>query len=160
VEDPSEVTDEQRYWLEMVEEAYQVGLDAYVDVAQNNRPAYLQEQALVDYFAGRSEEVSRRLGRPVQLERLKPYTGTHNAGYTECQEFYGAITLDSREPLGRQIVTMLDVALRGIGNMWNDVVLPGVDFVVVENTLGKFGPRVEELNRVPRSVQALVGRAE
>jgi Xaa-Pro aminopeptidase len=160
VEDPSEVTDEQRYWLEMVEEAYQVGLDAYVDVAQNNRPAYLQEQALVDYFAGRSEEVSRRLGKPVQLERLKPYTGTHNAGYTECQEFYGAITLDSHEPLGRQIVTMLDVALRGIGNMWNDVVLPGVDFVVVENTLGKFGPRVEELNRVPRSVQALVGRGE
>ena len=97
------------------------------------------------------------MGRPVQLERLKPYTGTHNAGYTECQEFYGAITLDSEEPLGHQIVTMLDVALRGIGNRWDDVVLP-VDFVVVENTLGKFGTRVEEFNRVPRRVQPLVGR--
>ncbi|HEU4754624.1 MAG TPA: M24 family metallopeptidase, partial [Armatimonadota bacterium] len=61
VESPSEVTAEQRYWMEMVEEAYQVGLDAYVDVAQNNKPARLQEQALVDYFAGRSAEVSRRL---------------------------------------------------------------------------------------------------
>lgn len=157
VEDPADVTAEQRYWTEMVEEAYQVGLDAYRDVAQNNRPARLQEQALVDYFASRSEEVSRRLGKPVQLERLKPYTGTHNAGYTECQEFYGAITLDSHEPLGHQIVTMLDVALRGIGNMWHDVVIPGLDFVVVENTLGKFGTRVEELNQVPRNVQALVG---
>ena len=33
-----------------------------------------------------------------------------------------------------------------------------VDFVVVENTLGKFGTRVEEFNRVPRRVQPLVGR--
>jgi len=157
VEDPSEVTEEQRYWMGMVEEAYQVGLDAYRDVAEHGKPAYLQEQALVEFFAARSEEVSRKIGKPVQLERLKPYTGTHNAGYTECQEFYGAITLESREPLGRQIVTMLDVALRGIGNMWNDVVLP-VDFVVVENTLGKFGTRVEEFNQVPRNVQSLVGR--
>lgn len=139
-------------------DAYQVGLDAYVDVAQNNKPARLQEQALVEYFAGKSAEVSRRIGCPLQLERLKPYTGTHNAGYTECQEFYGAITLDSQEPLGRQIVTMLDVALRGIGNRWHDVVIPGLDFVVVENTLGKFGTRVEELNAVPRDLQPLVGR--
>lgn len=157
VEHPSEVTAEQRYWMDMVLEAYQVGLDAYVDVAQHDKPAKLQEQALVDYFARRSDEVSRRIGRQVRLERLKPYTGTHNAGYTECQEFYGAITLESDAPLGRQIVTMLDVALRGIGNMWNDVVIPGMDFVVVENTLGKFGRRVEELNRVPRDVQGLVG---
>jgi Xaa-Pro aminopeptidase len=157
VEDPAEVTAEQDYWLRLVEEAYQVGLDAYVRVAADGSPARQQEQALVDYFAARSEEVSRRVGRPVQLERLKPYTGTHNAGYTECQEFYGAITLDSDEPLGRQIVTMLDVALRGVGNRWDEVVLP-IDFVVVENTLGKFGTRVEEFNQVPRRVQSLVGR--
>jgi Xaa-Pro aminopeptidase len=157
VEAPSEVTADQRYWMEMVVDAYGVGLEAYEKVARERLPAYLQEKALVDFFAARSEEVSRRVGRPVQLERLKPYTGTHNAGYTECQEFYGAITLDSTEPLGEQIVTMLDVALRGIGNHWNDVILP-VDFVVVENTLGKFGPRVEEFNRLPRNVQGLVGR--
>ncbi len=157
VEDPSEVTPEQDYWLNLVEDGYQVGLDAYRRVAADGSAARQQEQALVDYFASRSAEVSRRVGRPVQLERLKPYTGTHNGGYTECQEFYGAITLDSDEPLGRQIVTMLDVALRGIGNRWDDVVLP-IDFVVVENTLGKFGTRVEEFNQVPRRVQPLVGR--
>ena len=40
------------------------------------------------------------------------------------REFFGAITLESDEPLGRQIVTMLDVALRGVGDRWNDIVLP------------------------------------
>jgi Xaa-Pro aminopeptidase len=157
VENASEVTAEQRYWFELVEEAYRVGFNAYVDVAEHGKPARLQEQALVDYFAGRSEEVSRRIGQQIDLARQKPYTGTHNAGYTECQEFYGAITLESAEPLGHQIVTMLDVALRGVGDRWDDVVIPGLDYVVVENTLGKFGPRVEVFNRVPVNVQALVG---
>ena len=53
---------------------------------------------------------------------------------------------------------MLDVALRGVGDRWDDVVIPGMDFVVVESTLGKFGERVEVLNQVPVNVQELVGR--
>lgn len=158
VPDPGRLTEDQRYWFRFVEEAYQVGLAALRDVAENNKPAWLQEQALVDFFRSRQAEVSRRLGRNVELERLKPYTGTHNAGYTECQEFYGAITLNSSEPLGRQIVIMLDVAIRGVSDSWDDVVIPGMDFVVIENTCGKFGQRLEEFNRVPRNVQALVGR--
>jgi hypothetical protein len=159
VADPAEVTADQRYWLDFVAEAFGVGLDAYRRVAAEGLPARLQEQALVDFFASRSGEVSRRVGRPVDLVRQKPYTGTHNAGYTECQEFFGAITLGSEEPLGRQIVTMLDVAVRGIGNSWNDIVVPGLDFVCVEKTLGKFGPRVEVLNRLPVDLQPFVGRA-
>lgn len=159
VADPAAVSAEQRYWFDLVEAAYRVGFDAYVEVATHGTPARLQEQALVDYFAGRSAEVARRIGRPIDLARQKPYTGTHNAGYTECQEFYGAITLESDEPLGHQIVTMLDVALRGVGDRWDDVIIPGFDFVVVENTLGKFGPRVEVFNEVPINVQGLVGVA-
>lgn len=158
VEDPSEVTEDQRYWFRLVEEGYQVGLEAYIEVAQKGLPARLQEEALVNFFRSKSEEVSQRIGRKIDLAQQKPYTGTHNAGYTECQEFYGAITLESNEPLGHQIVTMLDVALRGIGDRWNDVIIPGMDFVVVENTLGKFGPRVEVFNKVPVNVQGLVGR--
>jgi len=157
VDAPEKVTDDQRYWSGLVEEAYQVGYDAYVDVAANNKPAYLQEKALVDFFASRSDQVAKRIGRPIDLAAQKPYTGTHNAGYTECQEFFGAITLDSAEPLGEQIVTMLDVALRGVGSRWDDVVIPGFDFWVVENTLGKFGPNVECFNKVPINVQSLVG---
>ena len=153
---PSGVSAEQRYWFEFVEEAYRVGLEAYRKVAREALPARLQEQALVDYFQSREAEVSARVGRKVDLARQKPYTGTHNSGYTECQEFYGAITLDSREPLGQRIVTMLDVAIRGVGNRWDEVIIPGLDYVVVERTLGKDGPRVEVLTKLPENVQHLV----
>jgi len=157
VERPEDVAPDQRFWFDLVSDAYQVGYHAYVDVAAHDKPAYLQEKALVDFFESCRPSVRERFRIDVPIERFKPYTGTHNAGYTECQEFYGAITLDSREPLGRQIVTMLDVAIRGIGNKWYETVLP-VDFVVIENTLGKFGRRVEQFNQVPNDVQPLVGK--
>lgn len=156
--DPSGISSEQRYWFDFVEEAYKIGLDEYKRVARENLPAKLQEQALVDYFRSRQSEVEKRVGRKIDLPRLKPYTGTHNAGYTECQEFYGAITLNSEEPLGHRIVTMLDVAIRGIGNRWDDVVIPDLDYLVVERTLGKEGPEVEVLTELPINVQHLVGK--
>jgi hypothetical protein len=158
VDSPAKVGEEQRYWFDLVQGGYEVGELWYRKIAAENLPARLQEQALVDYFSAHSGEVSARVGKKIDLASLKPYTGTHNSGYTECQEFFGAITLDSHEPLGRQIVTMLDVALRGIGNYWNDVVIPGFDFCVVENTLGKYGTRVERLTRLPIDVQELVMR--
>jgi Xaa-Pro aminopeptidase len=154
---PQKITPEQKYWFDLVEEAYGVGERAYRDVASRQLPARLQEQALVDFFAQRSDEISKRIGRNINLATQKPYTGTHNSGYTECQEFFGAITLDSYDPLGNRIVTMLDVALRGIGDRWNDVVIPGFDFCVVENTLGKYGERVETLTKLPIHAQYLVG---
>jgi hypothetical protein len=154
---PKKITSEQRFWFDLVEQAYVVGDHWYRKVSSEGLPARLQEEALVDYFAGKSEEIAKRIGKPVDLARQKPYTGTHNSGYTECQEFFGAITLDSHEPLGRQIVTMLDVALRGVGDAWNDIVIPGFDYCVVENTLGKFDTRVETLTKAPIHVQELVG---
>lgn len=153
----SHLTSDQQYWFDFLEEAYRVGEAAYVKVAKERLPARLQEQALVDYFADHSLEVSKRYNKNIRLETLKPYTGTHNSGYTECQEFFGAITLDSNEPLGNQIVTMLDVAIRGIGDHWNDIILPDLDYLVIENTLGKFGERVENFNSLPLNVQSLVG---
>ncbi len=158
VDHPSQITASQQYWFDFIEQAYYVGEEAYRRVAKERLPAYLQEQALVEFFSSRSSDVSQRYGQSIQLETLKPYTGTHNSGYTECQEFFGAITLDSAEPLGNQIVTMLDVAVRGIGDHWNDVILPDLDYIVIENTLGKFGERVENLNSLPLNVQTLVGK--
>ncbi len=154
----SRVTPAQQYWFDFIEEAYRVGDTAYRRVAKERLPARLQEQALVDFFSAHGPEVSKRYGKAIQLQTLKPYTGTHNSGYTECQEFFGAITLDSNEPLGHQIVTMLDVAIRGIGDAWNDVILPDLDYLVIENTLGKFGERVETFNSLPLNVQSLVGK--
>lgn len=158
VKDPSKVTREQKYWFDFVEGAFKTGLEAYIRVAKENLPAKLQEQALVDYFIAREDEVSARIGKKINLPKQKPYTGTHNSGYTECQEFYGAITLNSNEPLGNRIVTMLDVAIRGIGNKWDDVVIPGLDYIVAEKTLGKYGRDVKVLNSLPVNVQYLVGR--
>ncbi len=156
VDEPSQVTEDQRFWMDLVEQGYQVGEAWYRKVASEDLPACLQEQALVDYFTSRADEVKALVGKGIDLASLKPYTGTHNSGYTECQEFFGAITLDSHEPLGRRIVTMLDVALRGIGDHWNDVILPGFDYCVVENTLAKDGPNVNLLTRVPVHAQELV----
>jgi len=151
------ITPDQKYWFDLVEEGYQVGERYYREVASQQLPARIQEQELVNFFDQRSGEISKRIGREINLAAQKPYTGTHNSGYTECQEFFGAITLDSHEPLGNRIVTMLDVALRGIGDRWNDVVIPGFDFCVVENTLGKYGTRVETLTKLPIHTQSLVG---
>ena len=160
VDDPSKVTDDQKYWFNLVEGGYRAGYEAFVKAAQKGFPAKVVEQALVDYFASYSDEVSARIGRRVELEKQKPYTGVHNSGYTEAQEFYGAITLHSEQPLGHQIVNMLDLALRGVCNYWDDVIIPGFDFMVVENTFGKFGTRVECFNKVPINIQHLVGKAE
>ena len=116
-------------------------------------------KAEFDFFRAKTGEVNKRFKLNVDdLSRFKPYTGTHNSGYTECQEFYGAITLESEHPLDEQVVTMLDVAIRGIGDRWHDVVLP-VDFVVIENTLGKFGRKVVQFNKLPNDCQKLVGNA-
>jgi hypothetical protein len=158
VESPSQVSPSSQYWFDFIKQAYLVGEEAYRRVAKERLPARLQEQALVDFFSTHSGEVSKRYGTEIALETLKPYTGTHNSGYTECQEFFGAITLDSNEPLGQQIVTMLDVAIRGIGDHWKDVILPDLDYLVIENTLGKFGGRVENFNSLPLNVQSLVGK--
>lgn len=160
VDNPKKVTPEQKYWFNFVEEAYQIGLDAYKRIAATGLPAKVQEQALVDFFASKSAEVSKKIGKQIDMTKFKPYTGTHNAGYTECQEFFGAITLKSENPLGRQIVTMLDVAVRGFGNVWNDLIIPGLDYIVVERTLGKYGSRVEVLTELPINLQHLVGKVK
>lgn len=158
VKDPSEMTREQKYWFSFMEGAFKAGLDAFVQVAANNLPAKLQEQALVDYYHSKTEEASEMIGKIIDLVKQKPYTGTHNSGYTECQEFYGAITLNSQQPLGKQIVMMLDVAIKGVGSKWDDIVIPGLDYLVIEKTLGKYGKEVRVLNDLPVNVQHLVGR--
>ncbi len=160
VESPDKVTENQKYWFDFIEDAYRVGFDKFVEVATKNLPAKYQEQALVDFFKSKSDEVSQRFGISINLEKLKPYTGTHNSGYTECEEFFGAITLESEELLGNQIVMMLDVALRGIGDNWDDLILPDLDFIVIENTLGKFGTKVETLTQLPLNCQTLVGNVD
>ena len=70
----------------------------------------------------------------------------------------GLDTLNSNEPLGNQIVTMLDVAIRGVGNGWNDIIIPNLDYIVVEKTLGKYGNKVKVMNQLPINLQHLAGK--
>jgi hypothetical protein len=50
------------------------------------------------------------------------------------------------------------VALRGFGNMWKEVIIPNFDYIVIENTLRKWGKKVKCLNDVPLRVQDLLGK--
>mgnify|MGYP000944179952 CR=1 FL=1 len=54
---------------------------------------------------------------------------------------------------------MLDVAVKGMGSYWNQIVIPGVDFYIIERTIGKFGDEARVLNRLPIEVQEYVGAA-
>jgi len=157
---PANLTEDQRYWFNFIEHAYNVGFEKFVEVSAKALPAKYVEQAIIDFFKSKSEEVSNRIDKKIELEQLKPYSSCHNAGYTECQEFSFAITLESEDPVGNQIVNMLDIALRGIGDYWNDIIIPSLDFIVIENTLGKFGNRVETLTKLPLNCQSLVGNVE
>ena len=158
VTSPEKLSEDQKYWFYFIEEAYKSAFFKFVQVAAKELPAKEHEQALINYFTSKSKEVSEKFGKEIKLESLKPYTGTHNSGYTECQEFCGAITLNSEEPLGNQIVMMLDVALRGFGDVTEEDIIPGLDFIVIENTLGKFGNKVITFNELPLNCQFLVGK--
>jgi Xaa-Pro aminopeptidase len=190
------ITPYRDYFRKIVKEGFIVGFNAYVDIVENNKPAKYQEQALIDFFNAKTDEMLNMVqtvyGKKAALSlkeklsseipgitrgfaRMKPYTGTHNSGYTECQEFYGAITLESEEPLEQQVVTMLDVALRGRGSKWLgeefEQIIPGFDYWVVEDTLGKYGNSVKNLTgelqphgkivkgigKIPINVQSLIG---
>ena len=146
-----------RYWLDLIKETYLIGHEQFVVTARDDLPAYTVEKAIVDFLTSKNEEVSRRAGHAVDMPSQKPYSCIHNGGYTECQEFYGAVTLDSKAPLGHQIINMLDVALRGCGSRWDEVVIPGLDYVIVENTYGRSGSRLECFNALPEDCQHLVG---
>ncbi len=158
VTSPDKLTEDQKYWFYFIEEAYKSAFFKYVQIAAKDIPAKEHEQALIKFFESKSKEVSEKFGKEINLESLKPYTGTHNSGYTECQEFCGAITLDSGEPLGNQIVMMLDVALRGFGDTSEEDIIPNLDYIVIENTLGKFGNKVITFNELPLNCQYLVGK--
>ncbi len=78
VDSPSGVTQDQRFWMDLVEDGYRVSEEAYREVAAESLPARLQEQALVDYFAGRAGEVSARIYCVVENTLSK------DGGSVEC----------------------------------------------------------------------------
>ena len=62
-------------------------------------------------------------------------------------------------PSGQAVRHGLDTgrALRQLSLAEWQAIIPGLDFVIVENTFAKVGPQAECLNRLPADCQPLVG---
>ncbi|MHA1273169.1 MAG: M24 family metallopeptidase [Promethearchaeota archaeon] len=156
VSSPDKLTEEQRFWFEFIEEAYKVAFFKFVDVAKKDLPGKEIEIAVNEFYKEKSKDISKKFGISVNLEKLKPYTCVHNTGYTECQEFYGAITLKTENTLGNQIAVMIDVALKGFGQTMDEKIIPNLEYIVIENTIGKFGRDIKTFSQLPLNCQYLV----
>jgi len=141
----------QRQFLEAVEGLYRTVFEATVKAAAENLDAITTDAAGKAYLA--SLKVRGLKGR---LQGLKePYSYLHNAGCSECQEGYGAVTGDFVGKFGKRVSLMLDTAL--IGFEKDGVPLFPLIYAVVEDSLWKNGKNVGIYNRIPIRAQQLVG---
>ena len=157
VDSPKKVTADQKYWFDLVEEAI-CRRRSLVSRSCGQKPAGPPAGKIFGGFLRRA--LRRNLPSHRQKDRSGPAEAVHRHPQLRLYRMPGIFRRHhTRQPraLGRQIVTMLDVALRGIGDRWHDVVIPGFDYCVVENTLGKYGTRVETLTKFPIHAQELVG---
>lgn len=160
VKDPSLVPAEQKVWFDFLEGAFHAGVAQFRKIAEQDLLGNTHEQAMIDYYNSKAEEMSQKTGIVFKdFAELKGYVTTHNSGYTECQEFYGALSLDFNKPLANRMVMMMDTGIKGYGSNWNDTVIKDIDYLVIEKTLGKYGKEVRILNDLPVNLQYLVGEA-
>lgn len=160
VRSPGETSPSYRLWMEFLEGAFCHAAETFARIAEDDLPGKIHEESMIRYYEDHRGELERRSGlRLPGFSNLKGYVTSHNSGYTECQEFYGALSPDFDRPCAKQMVLMLDAGLQGFRDGWDDVVIPGLDYIVIEKTAGKFGRSVEILNRLPVNVQHLVGEA-
>lgn len=92
-------------------------------------------------------------GKLVTLK--EPYSYFHNAGCSEAQEGYGAVTGDFEGPFGKRTSLMLDCALMGFEKQGKPI-FPCL-YAVVESSTWKNGKKVGLYNRIPIKAQHLVG---
>ena len=160
VRKPEDVTKDYRMWMDFLKGAYHTAVTEFETIAKNGLPGYLHEQAMIDYYEAQAPALRKKSGLPLEhFSALKGYVTSHNSGYTECQECYGALSCDFKDPLANTMVLMLDVGLKGFYDTWDDVAIPGLDYIVIEKTAGKFGKQVRILNQLPVDLQPFVGEA-
>ena len=158
-DDPGKIPAQTKMWFEFLEGAFQYSLEKFREIAHNKLEGCEHEKAMIEYYRNNAPMYLKKAGISVPDFALqKGYVSTHNSGYTECQEFFGACDLGFTRPLGRQIVTMIDVGLKGYGDDWSECIIPGLDYIVIEKTIGKFGNDVRVLNNLPINLQKFVGR--
>ena len=160
VKDPSQVGGNYKIWMDFLEGAFQYSVEEFQRISKEGLPAHLHEENMIAYYREKTPELEKLTGLKLEnFSDLKGYVTSHNSGYTECQECYGALSCDFEDPLAEQMVLMLDVGLKGYRDTWAEVAIPGLDYLVIEKTTGKFGKEVRVLNQLPVNLQYLVGEA-
>ncbi|MEA5003759.1 MAG: M24 family metallopeptidase, partial [Christensenella sp.] len=158
VKDESGLTEEYKKNMAFLEDAFTYSVDKFEEIAKEDLDGREHERAMVEYYNARAAEFVGVDGKPIEnFARLKGYATMHNTGYTECQEFYGALTDDYTGKLPQNMAFMLDAGLQGFDKSWDDVVMDW-EYIVIEKTLGKTGKDVEMFNQLPLNVQRFVGR--
>lgn len=158
VKNEKEVPQSFRLWMNFLESAYEYAVVVLNNMAANDLPGNQHEQAMIEFYKSKKSEMEIKSGLSLpDFALLKGYVTTHNSGYTECQEFYGALDSRFNRLMAKQMVLMIDVGLQGYLGTWNNELIPGLDYIVIEKTLGKFGKNIRVLNNMPVSLQYLVG---
>lgn len=144
----------QESFLKAVEKLYIVVMEATKEAARENLPSnYIDRQGKKFLENLKLKTLNGDLRTPKE-----PYTFIHNMGCSECQEGYGAVTPYTENPLGRQVALAIDVALLGFEERGKPI-FP-VLYAVIEDAFWKKGSQVGVYNRMPLSVQHLVGNTE
>lgn len=160
VKSPDHVTEDYKIWMGFLESAFQHAVTTFQKIAEEDLPGNKHEEAMIEFYRQKAPSLEKMTGLKLpKFETLKGYVTTHNSGYTECQEFYGALSCNFKQKCANQMVTMIDVGLKGFYDMWDDTAIPGLDYIVIEKTVGKFGKETRILNTLPVNLQYLVGEA-
>ncbi len=157
VKDESGLTAEYKKNMTFLEDAFTYSVDQFKEIVEKKLDGSEHERAMIAYYNARAGEFKGVDGKPIEnFARLKGYATMHNTGYTECQEFYGALTDDYEGKLPQKMAFMMDAGLQGFDKSWDDVVMDW-EYIVLEKTLGKLGGDVRIFNKLPLNVQYLVG---
>ena len=139
----------QRKFVEAVEGLHNTVWEAMIVAAAKDLPARHTDKAGKAYLA--KTKLKNLNGKLVTLK--EPYSYFHNAGCSEAQEGYGAVTGDFEGPFGKRVSLMLDCALMGFEKRGKPI-FPCL-YAVVESSTWKNGKKVGLYNRIPINVQHL-----
>ena len=160
VDSPSKLSKNYKHYIDFLQEAFVFSVEKFKEIASKSLKGCEHEKAMIDFYRSRAESLEKAVGFSIpRFETLKGYVTSHNTGYTECQECYGALSCDFDEYCAEQMALMLDVGLKGYYETWGETAIPDLDYIVLERTVGKFEHDVRVFNRLPLNVQGFVGEA-
>jgi len=138
-------------FVEAVEGLHNTVWEATIEAAAKNLPAKTTDEAGKAYLA--RTRIKNIKGVLTSLK--EPYSYLHNAGCSEAQEGYGAVTSKFEGPFGKRVSLMLDCALLGF-EKHGQPIFPCL-YAVVESSTWKDGREVGLYNRIPINAQELAG---